>query len=344
MPDDHVAAFAPYVPPPLRALSWRAHPLDGKLLLFERDSGLNMLLEGEETAQLRRVAPRTLLIAVTNACDLHCPFCYRDRRSRSLWRYDSLLQFCQDADHWGVLEVAFGGGEPMLFPRWETFIRELYSSTRLAINFTTNGTHLSEAFLHAIAGCYGQIRLSLYEDNAWEQTVALLVHVNARFGVNWLITPGELSRIETKFRRLLQLGVRDVLLLGYKGSDEPELHLNPVERQKLAAFVRDAYARLGQGVTLKLDVCWGDSLYGVPTLFGGGDCGGGDDFLSITSDRRVKPCSFHGGGIPFETFDELRAYWQQRRALREAARVGGCARLPGRGLAATEEGQVRLCV
>jgi hypothetical protein len=26
------------------------------------------------------------------------------------------------------------------------------------------------------------------------------------------------------------------------------------------------------------------------------------------------------------------------------ARVGGCARLPGRGLAAIEEGTVRLCV
>lgn len=179
--------YRSYLPPPLRNLSWRAHPLDGKLLLFERDTGLNALFEGEETAHLERIAPRTLLIAVTNACNLSCPFCYRNLRSQSTWTYESLLEFCRKADQWGVLEVAFGGGEPMLFPRWRDFILELYETTRLCINFTTNGTLLTRAFLHDIAGRYGQIRLSLYdtyEDNNWPHSVELLVDAGARFGVN----------------------------------------------------------------------------------------------------------------------------------------------------------------
>lgn len=33
--------FKIYLPPPLRDLKWQAHPLDGKLLLFERDTGLS---------------------------------------------------------------------------------------------------------------------------------------------------------------------------------------------------------------------------------------------------------------------------------------------------------------
>lgn len=33
--------FTTFLPPPLRALNWQAHPLDGKLLLFERDTGLS---------------------------------------------------------------------------------------------------------------------------------------------------------------------------------------------------------------------------------------------------------------------------------------------------------------
>ena len=40
--------------------------------------GMNALLQGDETAHLRRVAPRTLLVAITNACNLTCDFCYRD--------------------------------------------------------------------------------------------------------------------------------------------------------------------------------------------------------------------------------------------------------------------------
>ncbi|MHB8624748.1 MAG: radical SAM protein [Aggregatilineales bacterium] len=112
-----VTEFSNFLPPQLRDVPWRAHPFDGKLLLFERKSGLNVLLDGDETRHFYRVAPRSLLIAVTNACNLTCPFCYRDLASPSRWRYDTLLQFFQDADAWGVLEVAFGGGEPMLFPR-----------------------------------------------------------------------------------------------------------------------------------------------------------------------------------------------------------------------------------
>src|SRR5689334_20086097 len=162
--------YISYLPPQLRNLPWREHPLDGKLLLFERNSGLNVLLEGEETSHFQRSAPRTLLIAVTNACNLTCHFCYRDLESRSLWRYDTLLQFCQEADQWGVLEVAFGGGEPMLFPRWQDFIQELYATTRLCLNFTTNGTLLTEDFLQGISGHYGQIRVSLYENNHWPET------------------------------------------------------------------------------------------------------------------------------------------------------------------------------
>jgi MoaA/NifB/PqqE/SkfB family radical SAM enzyme len=228
---DLVAEFAHFLPPVLRAIGWRAHSLDRKLLLFDRDTGLNIQLEGEETQHLRRVAPRTLLVAITNACNMTCEFCYRDLELRSLWRYETLMDFCREIDEWGVLEIAFGGGEPMLFPHWPEFICVLYETTRLCVNFTTNGTLLTEDFLRAIAGKYGNIRVSLYENNYWEQTVALLVRCNARFGVNWLITPDELATIEAKFARLLALGVRDFLFLSYKGEDAA-LH-----------FKRDDYVR-----------------------------------------------------------------------------------------------------
>ena len=322
---DLIDAYRRYLPPSLQSLPWQTHPLDGKLLLFDRDSGLNILLEGDEVAHLRRVAPRTLLIGVTNDCTRACSFCYRDREADSLWDYASLLQFCQDADKWGVLEVAFGGGEPMLFPRWGEFITELHASTGLSVNFTTNGTLLTEDFLHSIAGHYGQTRLSIYEDNDWETTIDKLVRCEARFGINWLITPAEMAGMDAKFGQLFDLGVRDFLLIGYKGSDA-SLRLDAADLKQVEHIVSQKYEQLGTSVALKLDACWGDSLPGVPRLFPTDDCGAGDDFLSITCDQRVKLCSFFHESAEARTIDDVKGYWEQHRAMRDAARIGGCGR------------------
>jgi len=326
-----LTTYTDYLPPELRLLPWRTHPLDGKLLLFERDTGLNILLEGEETAHLTRVAPRTLLVAVTNICNLSCHFCYRDLTSPSDWTYETLLDFCKSADEWGVLEMAFGGGEPTLFPQWERFIHQLYDETRLAINFTTNGMMLTEDFLQRTAGKYGNIRLSLYDTNHHEDTIRRLVANNARFGVNWMITPADLPTIESRFLRLLELGVRDFLLLSYKG-DDPRLHFSADDYQQFANFIRRMYKSLNGIAQLKLDVCWGHSLPDVPHLFDRDDCGALDDFISITSDKQLKPCSFHHWTIPFDTLDDLRTFWQNRRQQTIPASTGGCARLPDRGL------------
>jgi hypothetical protein len=85
-------------------------------------------------------------------------------------------------------------------------------------------------------------------------------------------------------------------------------------------------------VSLKLDSCWGQALPDVPRLFVDDDCGAGDEILSITSDRHVKPCSFHHLTLPFDDLAGLRRYWETQHARREAALIAGCARLPQRGL------------
>src|SRR5688572_6013372 len=112
---DILTTYRDYMPPEVRGLDWRLHPLDGKLLLFERQSGLNALLEGEETAHLERIAPRTLVIAITDICNLNVHFCDRNLESASAWTYDSLLNFCQEASAWGGLGMAAGRRDPMLF-------------------------------------------------------------------------------------------------------------------------------------------------------------------------------------------------------------------------------------
>lgn len=326
-----LSTYLNYLPPTLRNLDWQTHPLDGALLLFDRKTGLNIKLEGDETAHLQRMAPRVLLIAVTNVCNLQCHFCYRNLASPSEWTYENLLEFCRQASEWGVLEVAFGGGEPTLFKNWQHFINELYTTSRLCINFTTNGMFLTDDFLHSIEGKYGNIRLSLYDTNHSIQTIERLVACGARFGVNWLITPEELPTLESNFLKLLSTGVRDFLLLSYKGSDS-YMHFQRPHYEEFATLINKLYAASGGLAQIKLDSCWGNLLPSVPRLFETPDCGAGDEFLSITSDRQIKPCSFHHWTIPFQTLADVRHFWENTRQTRQAAHMKGCARLPMRGL------------
>ncbi|AKI99073.1 MoaA/NifB/PqqE/SkfB family radical SAM enzyme [Archangium gephyra] len=318
------------VPPALARL--RRFPMDGGLLLFDRDSGLNALCEGPETAHLRQRAPRALQFGITNRCNLACTFCSRDMEARSAWTADEAFQVLAGLAEAGVLEVAFGGGEPWVFPRFEELVCRLYDETPLAVSFTTNGLAFTARRLAAIRGRYGQCRLSLYEDNDWRRKVEELAEAGARFGVNYLVTPERLASLETVVLELVSRGCRDVLLLSYNGADRA-LHLTPGQAGELAKKVELLGRALAGRSQLKLDVCWGERMEAVPRLFRRTDCGAGRDYLVLTSDRKVMPCSFHHVAIPVGDAADVMAVWRERREeLGSASRLPGCARVAGYGL------------
>ncbi len=116
----------------------REHRVDGGVLGFDRRTGLNILARGPATTTHRRVAPRVLQIGLLTPCNLKCSFCYRDPKARSVLTAPFLLELLEQASNWGVLEVAFGGGEPFLFAGFSSLVRELHRRTPLGINVTTN--------------------------------------------------------------------------------------------------------------------------------------------------------------------------------------------------------------
>lgn len=327
------------VPPALAGL--RRFALDGALLLFDRDTGLNVLCDGPETAHLRQVAPRVVQLGITNRCNLACSFCSRDLAAPSTWTAEDAFGLLRGLAARGVLEVAFGGGEPWLFPRFDELLVRLHEETPLAASVTTNGLALGRTRLRRLRGRYGQIRLSLYGDNGWREKVALLADEGARFGVNLLVDPGSLPTLEDTVFDVVAAGGRDVLLLGYNGRDAG-MHLPITAMPELARRV-GALARALQGrAVVKLDVCWGSRLADVPRLLPRGDCGAGRDFVVITSDRTLMPCSFHTTALPFRDADDVLRLWSHARGrLAAASPIPGCARTPGFGLA-TSTGLVTL--
>ncbi len=320
------------VPEPLRRL--RRFALDGALLLFDRRTGLTAVCDGEETAHLRMRAPRVVQFAITNACNLACTFCSRDVEAKSAWSPTDAFELLRDLDAAGTLEVAFGGGEPLVFKGFVPLVERLALETRLAVSLTTNGTRLTKQTADALAPHVGQIRLSLYDDVDASAAIASLVESRARWGVNYLVTPARLGAVETQVLELAAHGCRDVLLLSYNGTDE-RLHLSFPESRALAGKVARLSRALGSHVTLKLDICWGERMEGVPALFGPTRCGAGREFVVVSSERTLSPCSFHHLAFPFEDARSLLALWRdERAALASAARDPGCARVAGFALPA----------
>lgn len=323
----------------LRSPHFRALPLDGKILFFDRRTGINVLVTSEDTKDIRRAAPRQIQVALTNACNKTCDFCYRPLEAKSRWTFDELVDLAKRAAEWGVLEIAFGGGEPTIFPRFAELLQTIWKETPICPNFTTNGLKLTAELLRSIRGSYGQLQLSVYDEDDTNGIIDLLVREQANFGLNYLVTPARVRTLEADVLSYAARGVKDMLFLSYKG-DDPTLHLSPRECMMFDESVAKLHALLGDptggGVaptrmTFKVDVCWASRLVKTPQLLNEADCQANVDFLSITSDKRVLSCSFASEGPSFDSFEELIAIYESMRDQQIPSPSPGCARLPSFG-------------
>src|SRR5262245_50150589 len=105
--------------------AFRAFELDGAVLYFHPPTGTNVRVATPATRGARRRAPRVVMFGITNACNLACAFCSRDRRRDSLWTAASAAETLRGLARAGTLEVAFGGGEPFAFRGFAELVAEL---------------------------------------------------------------------------------------------------------------------------------------------------------------------------------------------------------------------------
>jgi MoaA/NifB/PqqE/SkfB family radical SAM enzyme len=320
-----------------RGGQFRAFPLDGALLFFQPATGRSLRVENERTRELRRQAPRVAMFGITNRCNLRCTFCSRDTARANAWTVETAARTLQGLAAAGTLEVAFGGGEPFTFRGFSELLRELYVTTELALNVTTNGTLLDARAFAPFRGLLGQVRVSIYDDARWLPGARTLSEAGQLWGANLLVDEARCTVLPALLAELAALGCHDVSLLGYVGAN-PSLQLSATGRARLAAIISDA------PLPCRLSVCFGDGVP-APRLFSGmddtGDCGAGYDFLSITPDQQVQSCSFQNTSLPARSAEDILAIWRQRQAdLEQPSPRHGCARrLPlSRARKATEDG------
>jgi pyruvate-formate lyase-activating enzyme len=177
--------------------------------IFDRRSGLNVLLDEVTPAPGTWAhAPRYVSIALTNACELRCPFCYAPKSPARL-DPDRVVAWIEELDGAGCLGVGFGGGEPTAHPQFAEICARAAASTTLAITLTTHGHRFTEALALVLRGNVHFIRVSIdavgdrYERirgrsfDAICERVAVIATV-CPFGINMVVnddTIGELDAV-----------------------------------------------------------------------------------------------------------------------------------------------------
>jgi len=191
---------------------------------YDRSTGIHVLLDEIPVEENSRDAgPELLSIALLNACDLDCRFCYAPKAPYRL-EPDFVLDICRQFAALGTLEVAFGGGEPTLYPGLGDLCRRIWSETDLGISITTHGHHLSDRLIEELAGHISVIRVSidapepLYSEIRGRPLSALQQRLSAisgriPLGVNTVIDRTTLSRLDDLAPVVRKLGAIDWLLL-----------------------------------------------------------------------------------------------------------------------------------
>ena len=192
--------------------------------MFDRSTGLNILVEEVNTKESAwSLAPRHVSIALTNACELSCPYCYAPKRPASL-DFHLMTTWLKELDENGCLGVGFGGGEPTLYRRFPEICRFAAEDTKLAVTFTTHGHNLDEQLLAKLRGQVHFLRISMDGVNATYEALRnrpfshLLNRIRmardlAPFGINYVVNKLTIVDLDRAIFIADNLGASEFLLL-----------------------------------------------------------------------------------------------------------------------------------
>jgi MoaA/NifB/PqqE/SkfB family radical SAM enzyme len=162
-------------------------------------------------------------IALTNACDLNCSYCYAPKHGASL-DFESLIGWLGELDRTGCLAVGFGGGEPTLYRRLPEICRFVAMKTGLAVTFTTHAHHLNAGLLGQLSGYVHFVRVSMdgvgstYELLRGRPFGDLRSRLSALrdvvpFGLNLVVNSQTLPDLDRAVDVAMEFGARELLLL-----------------------------------------------------------------------------------------------------------------------------------
>lgn len=280
---------------------WKQRGSAAGLHLFERSSGLNILLnEVDVPKTLWSRAPRQVSIALTNRCDLACHHCFAPK-SRDELCYDAVKVWLAELDANGTLGVGFGGGEPTLYRRFAELCQHAARETQLSVTFTTHGHHIDQAMADQLRGSVHFVRVSMDGVGQTYETIRRrsfgelqarlkIIRTISRFGINIVVNERTLPELDESAAVAADAGACELLLLpavpvrnvpGVRDSTMCELrHWVDGYRGPLKLCINEAHAD------------------GFPTCDPLVEECGLRAYAHIDARGVLKPSSYHTSGVP----------------------------------------------
>lgn len=204
--------------------SFKYRPGPDGLHLYNRTTGINILIDEVEIPEEKwALAPRQVSIALTNSCNLHCPFCYAPKEPAEA-DYDRLLEWLDELDLNGCLGVGLGGGEPLLYKRLPAICDYIKEKSGLAVTFTTNAHGLNASLVDELKGNVTYVRVSMDGVGATYETFRgksfsflcsqfELVKAISPFGINYVVNAQTFPELDEAMALASEFGATEFLLL-----------------------------------------------------------------------------------------------------------------------------------
>ncbi|MHB9025125.1 MAG: radical SAM protein [Armatimonadota bacterium] len=283
-------------------------------------------------------APETVHWAITYQCAARCPDCYARRcREGAGEELDTAgaLRLVDRLAEWGVLQVAIGGGEPLLRPD----LADIAAHARergLVVHVTTGYHRLDYPELAPLARGVTTLQIGIKADRLLQEAAAeidLLAEsveharaVGLLVGANLMLSRSVLERFDQLLLALRQAGFPRLTFLRYKPpADVARWRQEAPDADAIRAFERNLPAVLATvpEMTVRLDCALSFLQRHVPPdaalAAGVRGCVVSDRILALAPDGAMYPCSqlvhprFWVGNI---LADDLAEVWEHSRVLK----------------------------
>ncbi len=245
-------------------------------------------------------SPRQVSIALTNACDLKCAFCYAPKVSAILETSIICRWLVELGDH-GCLGVGFGGGEPMLHPALPVLCDFATQSTRLAVTITTHGHQITEPLAEALSGNVNFIRLSVdavgseYERIRGRSFGSLrkkicLIRTVSPFGINCVVNSMTVNSLNAISQFAAHEGAQEILLLPQRQTDKVP-GADSATMEKLRSWINSYHGPLQLSISE-------EAAEGLPVHMNCSAERGLMSYVHIDAKGNLKRTSFDSLGVP----------------------------------------------
>lgn len=213
--------------------------------------------------------------------------------------------------------MAFGGGEPFMYPHLCEISKYTWKDTGLDVSVTTNGYAAEEEQINQLEGYVSEVRVSV---RSLEACSILEKFLSRKFevGVNLLLHRGNTKTLDGIIKESMSRGVKDFLLNSFAAVGRGVTH-----QQRMPS--NEDYVELAR--TIRKHIAEGKVMFKVsgrlaanlqPFLDG--------DFLpfqgekrgrivSVTTDGKVKPSSMSEEAYAFKKEAEIVAIYQNKIAI-----------------------------